>query len=130
MTLFCYEKILITLILIFQISFSFSQDYTIDVTAKSKNDYKISGKDLNGNTEGLDIDLNFAVGNKIIFNINSPGHPFLIKLKPGTGKKNLVEGANNNGTAKGIIEWVPTEPGIYYYQCLKHKVMVGKIIIS
>ena len=124
------KKILITLILTFQITFSFSQDYAIDVTAKSKNDYKISGEDLNGNIEGLDIDLNFAVGNKIIFNINSPGHPFLIKLKPGTGKNNLVEGANNNGIAKGVIEWVPTEPGTYYYQCLKHKGMVGKIIIS
>ena len=124
------KKILITLVLAFQFSFSFSQDYTIDVTAKSKNDYRISGEDLNGNTQGLDIDLNFAVGNKIIFNINSPGHPFLIKLKPGTGKKNLVDGANNNGIAKGVIEWVPTEPGIYYYQCLKHKGMVGKIIIS
>ena len=124
------KKILITLILTFQITFSFSQDYMIDVTAKSKNDYKISGKDLNGNNEGLDIDLNFAVGNKIIFNINSPGHPFLIKLKPGTGKKNLVEDANNNGIAKGTIEWVPTQSGTYYYQCLKHKGMVGKIIIS
>jgi plastocyanin len=124
------KKILITLTLTFQITFSFSQDYTIDVTAKSKNDYKISGKDLNGNNEGLDIDLNFAVGNKIIFNINSPGHPFLIKLKPGTGKKNLVEDANNNGIAKGTIEWVPTQSGTYYYQCLKHKGMVGKIIIS
>ena len=70
------------------------------------------------------------MGNKIIFNVNSPGHPFLIKLKPGTGKKNLVDGANNNGTAKGVIEWVPREPGTYYYQCLKHKGMVGKIIIS
>ena len=124
------KKILITLILTFQITFSFSQDYMIDVTAKSKNDYKISGEDLNGNIEGLDIDLNFAVGNKIIFNINSPGHPFLIKLKPGTGKKNLVEDANNNGIAKGTIEWVPTQSGTYYYQCLKHKGMVGKIIIS
>ena len=124
------KKILITLTLTFQITFSFSQDYTIDVTAKSKNDYKISGKDLNGNNEGLDIDLNFAVGNKIIFNINSPSHPFLIKLKPGTGKKNLVEDANNNGIAKGTIEWVPTQSGTYYYQCLKHKGMVGKIIIS
>ena len=124
------KKILITLTLTFQITFSFSQDYTIDVTAKSKNDYKISGKDLNGNNEGLDIDLNFAVGNKIVFNINSPGHPFLIKLKPGTGKKNLVENINNNGVAKGTIEWVPTKLGTYYYQCIKHKGMVGKIIIS
>ena len=124
------KKILITLLLTFQFSYSFGHDYMIDVTAKSKNDYKISGVDSNGNIEGLDIDLNFAVGNKIIFNVNSPGHPFLIKLKPGTGKKNLAEDANNNGIAKGIIEWVPTKPGTYYYQCLKHKGMVGKIIIS
>ena len=64
------KKILITLILIFQISFSFSQDYTIHVTAKSKNDYKIIGEDLNGKIEGLDIDLNFAVGNKIVFEVS------------------------------------------------------------
>ena len=70
------KKILITLILTFQISFSFSQDYTIDVTAKSKNDYKIIGEDLNGKIEGLDIDLNFAVGNKIVFKVSAPGHPF------------------------------------------------------
>jgi len=124
------KKILITFILTFQLTFSFSQDYMIDVTAKSKNDYKIFGKDLNGDIEGLDIDLNFSVGNNIVFNINSPGHPFLIKLKPGTGKKNLVENINNNGIAKGTIEWVPTKPGTYYYQCIKHKGMVGKIIIS
>lgn len=124
------KKILITLVLAFQFSFSYCQDYTIDVTAKSKNDYKIIGEDLNGKIEGLDIDLNFAVGNKIVFKVSAPGHPFLIKLKPGTGKKNLVEGVDNNGIAKGVIEWVPTEPGTYYYQCLKHKGMVGKIIIS
>ena len=50
------KKILITLILTFQISFSFSQDYTIDVTAKSKNDYKISGEDLNGKIEYIHDD--------------------------------------------------------------------------
>tara|TARA_B100000575_G_scaffold5088_1_gene3765 strand:- start:1087 stop:1464 length:378 start_codon:yes stop_codon:yes gene_type:complete len=124
------KKILLTLICAFQITFSFSQEYTIDVTAKSKNDYKIIGQDLNGNIEGLDVDLKFALGSKIIFKVNSPGHPFLIKLKPGTGKKNLVEDVNNNGIAKGIIEWIPNEPGTYYYQCSKHKGMVGKIIVS
>ena len=43
---------------------------------KVKMTTKLSGEDLNGKIEGFDIDLNFDVGNKIIFNVNSPGHPF------------------------------------------------------
>ena len=85
---------------------------------------------LHSPDSNLIINIKEVYIDSIVFKVSAPGHPFLIKLKPGTGKKNLVENVNNNGVAKGVIEWVPTEPGTYYYQCLKHKGMVGKIIIS
>lgn len=123
------KKIILTSILLFQLGNLFSQEFMINVTAESRNDYKINGNDSEGSINGFDPDLNFKAGSKLLFKIKAPGHPFLIKLKPGTGKKNLVENISNNGIAKGTIEWVPIEKGIYYYQCIKHKNMVGRIII-
>jgi plastocyanin len=45
------------------------------------------------------------------------------------GKKNQIEGIENNGVTKGTITWTPSEIGTYYYQCAKHKNMVGIIKI-
>lgn len=123
------KKIILTSILLFQLGNLFSQEFMINVTAESRNDYKINGNDSEGSINGFDPDLKFKAGSKLFFKIKAQGHPFLIKLKPGTGKKNLVENISNNGIAKGTIEWVPTDRGIYYYQCIKHKNMVGRITI-
>ena len=109
--------------------FSHSQDHVINITADSRNDYKLVGTDSRGDISGLDIDLVFDIGIEITFNINSQGHPFLIKSKPGIGKKNIVEDVQNNNISKGTIKWTPSSPGTYYYQCVKHKNMFGKIII-
>ena len=108
---------------------SFSQDYSISVTADSRNDYKLVGIDSNGEINGLDVDLIFKNGSEIVFNVNSPGHPFVIKSQPGIGKKNILKEVQNNNISKGVIKWTPTSPGTYYYQCIKHKNMYGKIII-
>ena len=70
------------------------------------------------------------VGDTVNFAVNAPGHPFLIKDQAGTGKKNSVKEIEKNGLSKGIIEWEPKQKGTYYYQCIKHKNMVGKIIIK
>ena len=78
----------------------------------------------------LAILIIFNLGSKLIFEVNSPGHPFLIKSQPGVGKKNSVEGIEKNGLSKGVVEWEPKQKGTYYYQCVKHKNMVGKIIIQ
>ncbi|OUU47673.1 MAG: hypothetical protein CBC28_05975 [Flavobacteriaceae bacterium TMED68] len=80
------KNLLITLTLIISFS-SFSQDYSISVTADSRNDYKLVGIDSNGDISGLDVDLIFKNGSEIVFNVNSPGHPFVIKSQPGIGKK-------------------------------------------
>ena len=123
------KNLLITLTLLISFS-SFSQDYSISVTADSRNDYKLVGIDLNGEINGLDVDLIFKNGSEIVFNINSPGHPFVIKSQPGIGKKNILKEVQNNNISKGVVKWIPTSPGTYYYQCIKHKNMYGKIIIK
>ena len=122
------KNLLITLTLLISFS-SFSQDYSISVTADSRNDYKLAGMDSNGEINGLDVDLIFKNGSEIVFNVNSPGHPFVIKSQPGIGKKNILKEVQNNNISKGVVKWIPTSPGTYYYQCIKHKNMYGKIII-
>ena len=122
------KNLLKTLTLLISLS-SFSQDYSISVTADSRNDYKLVGIDSNGEINGLDVDLIFKNGSEIVFNVNSPGHPFVIKSQPGIGKKNILKEVQNNNISKGVIKWTPTSPGTYYYQCIKHKNMYGKIII-
>ena len=122
------KNLLITLTLLISLS-SFSQDYAINVTADSRNDYKLAGMDSNGEINGLDVDLIFKNGSEIVFNVNSPGHPFVIKSQPGIGKKNILKEVQNNNISKGVIKWIPTSPGTYYYQCIKHKNMYGKIVI-
>jgi plastocyanin len=122
------KNLIITLTLLISLS-SFSQDYAINVTADSRNDYKLVGIDSNGEINGLDVDLIFKNGSEIVFNVNSPGHPFVIKSQPGIGKKNILKEVQNNNISKGVVKWIPTSPGTYYYQCIKHKNMYGKIII-
>ena len=122
------KNLLFNLTLLISLS-SFSQDYVISVTADSRNDYKLVGIDSNGKINGLDVDLIFDAGSDIVFNVNSPGHPLVIKSQPGIGKKNVLKEVQNNNISKGIVKWTPTNPGTYYYQCIKHKNMYGKIII-
>jgi len=122
------KNLLKTLTFLISLS-SFSQDYSISVTADSRNDYKLVGIDTNGEINGLDVDLIFKNGSEIVFNVNSPGHPFVIKSQPGIGKKNILKEVQNNNISKGVVKWIPTSPGTYYYQCIKHKNMYGKIII-
>ena len=123
------KKLLFTLMFLISLN-SFSQDYSINVSADSRNDYNLNGIDSSGDISGLDINLVFDTGSEIIFNVNSPGHPFAIKSQPGTGKKNIIKEVQNNNISKGVVKWAPVSPGTYYYQCVKHKNMYGKIIIK
>ena len=103
--------------------------YKINVIAESRDDYILSGTDNNGNVGGMDPEITFQLGSEIKFQINAPGHPFYLKVKSGIGKKNLIQKVDNNGTTKGEISWIPKEKGTFYYQCGKHKNMVGIIKI-
>ena len=122
--------ITIFLFLFFSNDSNLVNDYRINVTAKSRINYILEGEDLNGEVYGDDPTITISEGSKVYFNINAPGHPFFIKTVAGTGKKNQVEGVENNGTAKGLISWTPREKGTYYYQCSKHRSMFGKIIVN
>ena len=124
------KKIFILSLLLFQVNELVGQEFKISVTAESRNDYKIIGSDSAGDVNGFDPDLVYNLGSKLIFEVNAPGHPFLIKDKAGIGKKNSVKEIEKNGLSKGKIEWEPKQKGAYYYQCIKHKNMVGKIIIK
>ena len=124
------KKFFILSLLLFQVNELVGQEFKISVTAESRNDYKIIGNDSAGDVNSFDPDLVYNLGSKLIFEVNAPGHPFLIKDKAGIGKKNSVKEIEKNGLSKGKIEWEPKQKGAYYYQCIKHKNMVGKIIIK
>lgn len=88
-----------------------AKNHSITVTAESRNDYTLSGTDKNGTLNGNDPELVFKIGSKIDFIIDAFGHPFLLKLKAGIGKKNQIEEIENNGVTKGTITWTPSEIG-------------------
>jgi plastocyanin len=97
---------------------------TMDVTASSSTDYTFSGT-----YTGADPNITAEVGDTLVFNVNSPSHPFWIKTDPVTGTASAVSVANN-GTGNGTISWVPDTPGTYYYICQFHSGMVGTITIN
>ena len=100
------------------------QNYVTDVTAAGASDYILSGA-----FSGNDPDINISLGDTLTFNVNSPGHPFLIKTTNTTGTANAVT-VTNNGTSSGTIIWSPTSAGTYYYICEYHAGMVGTITVG
>jgi len=73
------------------------QNYVSGVTAAGASDYILSGA-----FSGNDPDINISLGDTLTFNVNSPGHPFLIKTTNTTGTANAVT-VTNNGTSSGPI---------------------------
>ena len=124
------KTILIFIYLFISKDISLVNDYTINVTAKSRINYILEGVDHNGEIYGDDPVVTILIGETINFSVNAPGHPFFIKTTPGTGKKNQVDGIENNGTTKGLVSWTPNKKGTYYYQCSKHRSMFGKIVVK
>ena len=90
------------------------QNYVIGVSALGASDYVFSGA-----FSGNDPTINISLGDTRTFNVNSPGHPYLIKTAATTGNANAVSVANN-GTSSGIITWSPNTAGTYYYICEFH----------
>ncbi len=84
------------------------------------------------NGEGLENvsnpELTLKRGETYEFNIDSPGHPFIIKSIQGTGTDNAYNtGVSNNGTAEGkIVFTVPADaPDTLFYNCEFHGSMTG-----
>ena len=71
-------------------------------------------------------------GKTYTFQIDSPGHPFLIKSVQGNGTANMYNGGvTNNGIVSGTITFtVPaTAPNTLFYNCEFHGAMTGVITI-
>ena len=98
--------------------------YTMDVTAASSIDYTFVG-----DFPGTDPAININLGDTLIFNVNSPGHPFWINATQGTGTSNGVV-VTNNGASSGTITWVPTASGTFYYNCQFHSGMTNTITVG
>lgn len=86
--------------------------------------------------EGLDNESNpdftFKRGQTYTFNVNAPGHPFLIKTTATLGTDDSYDnGVTNNGAATGTITFtVPMDaPDTLYYICEFHASMVGTLTI-
>ena len=104
--------------------FSVINTYAIDVAASSSTDYTFAG-DFSGSDPAININL----GDTLIFNVNSPNHPFWINATQGTGASNGVV-VTNNGTSSGTIAWVPTATGTFYYNCQFHSMMTNTITVG
>jgi plastocyanin len=88
---------------------------------------------MSGGVVGENPIINAYVGDKLVFNVSTIGHPFHIKSEIVSssipGYTNDIADVINNGSQSGFVEWVPTTLGTYYYQCGSHVSMSGIIII-
>ena len=74
--------------------------------------------------------LSLQRGRTYAFEVNSSGHPFVIKTVQGTGTGNIYnEGVTNTGIEQGYLYFnVPHDaPDTLYYQCVAHNAMNGTI---
>jgi hypothetical protein len=79
-----------------------------------------------------DPPLTVVRGCSYTFNVNAPGHPFLIKTVQGTGVVNSYnDGVVGNGTANGVITWDVSmaAPNNLFYNCQLHAPMTGTITV-
>jgi len=102
---------------------------TYDVTNSGSTAYVWNGEEFNNNSNP---NLTLKRGETYTFNINAPGHPFLIKSVQGSGTSNLYNnGVTNNGAVSNTVTFtVPNDaPDTLYYNCEFHSVMTGTINI-
>ena len=127
-----------TLVFFFVTSNIFATDYTITVTAAGNSDYIFNSSGLQF-TDSNDPDISVNVGDKLIFDATSntlASHPFAIvsqlNSSNGYSSSNEVSGVTNNGENGVLITWDLTgvTPGEYFYVCVNHPEMRGKITVN
>ncbi len=85
-----------------------------------------------GFTDVQNPELELVRGKTYEFNVDAPGHPFLIKTNQSTGTGDTFDdGVTNNGAATGTIAFeVPQDaPDVLFYNCEFHASMTGRIRI-
>ena len=104
-----------------------------DVVNSGTGAYQFNATGIGFTQNTLNPPIYLNRGQNYRFNVNAPGHPFLIKTLPGTGLDNVYpNGVTNNGAQVGIVTFVvPFDaPNTLYYQCQFHQSMVGVMIID
>jgi plastocyanin len=102
---------------------------TYAVTNSGTSAYVFNGEGL---TNSSNPNFTFKRGGIYTFNVNTPGHPFLINTIQGLGTANkYTVGITNNGAVSGAITFtVPMNaPNTLYYNCEFHPSMTGVITI-
>jgi hypothetical protein len=111
-------------------SFSNVESKTYNVTNSGSSSYIFNGEGL---TNSNNPNFTFKRGGTYTFNVNTPGHPFLINTVQGTGTANKYNtGVTNNGAISGAVTFtVPMNaPNTLYYNCEFHGSMTGVITIT
>lgn len=107
-----------------------AESKTYNVTNNGATSYIYNGEGL---TNASNPNFTFKRGGTYTFNVNVPGHPFLIKSVQGTGQANTyTSGVTNNGAVSGTITFtVPMNaPNTLFYNCEFHGSMTGTITIT
>ena len=108
----------------------YDKTWCIDLNKKTADDkYLFTGCNLENESNP---DFTFKRGETYTFNVNAPGHPFLIKTSNTRGTGDTYdEGVTNNGIESGTITFtVPAgAPDTLYYVCEFHSAMAGTINI-
>ena len=105
-----------------------SIEATIEITNVSASHFVMNSSGTSYN----DPTITLIRGKTYEFDINSPGHPFWIKLSQLTGAVDAYSsGITNNGTTNGKITFTVSSdaPDILYYTCQFHVAMTGRINI-
>jgi plastocyanin len=111
-------------------SFSTVESKTYNVTNSGSSSYIFNGEGL---TNSNNPNFTFKRGGTYTFNVNTPGHPFLINTVQGTGTANKYNsGVTNNGIITGAVTFtVPMNaPNTLYYNCEFHSSMTGIITVT
>ena len=106
-------------------SYAAVQDTSITVTNQGTTAYRINGAN--------NAPLTLFRGQTVIFNVNTPGHPFYIKLLPMTGTGNRYDsGVTGQGVTAGQLTFViPNDaPDELFYHCSFHGSMGGTLTIQ
>ena len=107
-----------------------NSSFNFTVTNNGASSYIFNNIDLD-NEENPDLVL--KRGNTYTFNINAPGHPFLIKTVQGASNADIYDvGISNNGVDNGTItiEITADTPDTLYYNCEFHGSMTGVLTIE
>jgi hypothetical protein len=107
-----------------------TESKSYDVTNTGSSAYVFNSEGLSNSSNP---DFTFKRGGTYTFIMDTPGHPFYINVKQGTGRGNAYNsGVTNNGAvAETITFTVPTDaPDTLYYNCEFHGAMTGTITIT